>query len=254
MILLSPAKIQQQTRNPDITAFSEAQFLKEAAVIVKLIRKLSVTEISNMLAINQKITFQTIDRYRQWQIPFNTENAMQAMYLFDGEVFRGLNAFGMHADEVAFAQDNLRIFSGLYGLLRPLDLIQPYRLEVSSKLKNQKGEDLYPFWRDLVTKRIKTELKEGNAGNIIFNLASSEYFKMLDLKSIKNRIVDFEFYEFKENNLKQAIIYTKKARGLLAAFIIKNKIEDPELLKGFSAGGYWYYPALSTPDKFVFVR
>lgn len=254
MILLSPAKIQQNIRKPDISTFSEAIFLKEAASIVKLIRKLPVTSISNMLAINQKITFQTIDRYRQWHIPFSPENAMQAMYVFDGEVFRGLDAFSMNVGEVAYAQDNLRIFSGLYGILRPLDLIQPYRLEVSTKLTNRKGDDLYPFWREPVTKSIIAELKQGHAGNIIFNLASSEYFRILDLNKIKNRIIDFEFYEFRENNLKQAIIYTKKARGLLASYIIKNKIEDPELLKGFSDNGYWYYPALSTANKFVFVR
>jgi hypothetical protein len=254
MILLSPAKIQQQTRKPDISEYTEAFFMKEAGHLVKLIRKLSVSEISSLLAINQKITFQTIDRYRQWQAPFTVENAMQAMYTFDGEVFRGLGAFTMNSEDVAYAQNNLRIFSGLYGLLRPLDLIQPYRLEVSSKLKNRSGDDLYPFWKDLVTKKIIAELKQVDSGDIIYNLASSEYFKTLDLNRLKYRIIDFEFYEFSEDNLKQAIIYTKKARGLLAAYIIKNKIEDPEMLKGFSDGGYWYYPALSTENKFVFVR
>lgn len=254
MILLSPSKLQQFKKKSDNHNFSFHAFPSESSVLIKLLRNLSPSEISNLLKINNQLTQLNLDRYLQWNTPFTPENSLQAIYVFDGEVFRGLDSRNLIDSEITYAQAHVRIFSGLYGLLKPLDLIQPYRLEVSTQLHNKSGNDLYPFWKKKITDYVIKELSSENNGGLIFNLSSSEYFKILNLKRIKCPVIHFEFLEYKHDELKQVVIYTKKARGLMCRYIIQNEIDDPELLKGFSAGGYWYHPELSDQNKFVFVR
>jgi len=252
--LISPAKIQNFKPQNVTDKFSQPQFIKEAQQLVELTRELSPLELSNLLSINAQLTQLNFNRFFNWHLPFTPESAKQTVLAYDGEVFRGLNAKEFTTDDFDYAQSHLRILSGLYGVLRPLDLIQPYRLEVSSKLKNKFGDDLYAFWKTKVTNSILKDLKESGQPETIVNLASSEYFKTLDIKKRKFRFIDVEFYEFKEDNYKQIVIYIKKARGMMARYIIKNRIENEEDLKGFAGEGYWFNPQMSTENKFVFIR
>ena len=253
LILLSPAKIQNFKPQLVTNKYSRPVFMKEAKQLVGLMRELNPTELSKLLEINTKLTDLNYDRFFNWHVPFTPSNAKQAAFAFDGEVFRGLQATSFTPDELDYAQQHLVILSGLYGVLRPLDLIQPYRLDVSSTLKNDFGTDLYPFWQAKVTAYILKQLKSIGS-KTLDNLASSEYSKTLLLKGKKIRKIDIEFYEYKDDQFKQIVIYTKKARGLMARFLLQNQITDTEEIKGFNDAGYLFYPQLSTENKLVFVR
>ncbi len=254
IIILSPAKIQNFDKQSIREEYTLPVFMKEAELIVGLIRKLKPAELSKLLSINASLAQLNFDRYFNWHLPFTPENAKQAALVFDGEAFRGLNAKEFTAADFDYAQNHLRIMSGLYGVLRPLDLIQPYRIEVSSKLQNPMGNDLYAFWKDKVTRSIIKDFKKSGNPEIILNLASAEYFKTLELKNKNIKVIDVEFYEFKNDEYRQVVIYTKKARGMMARYVICNRIELEEELKGFATEGYWYNPQMSTENKLVFVR
>lgn len=254
LILLSPAKVQNFKTEGSVKTFTKPEYTDEAELLIGLLRELSATELSRLLDINANLTQLNFDRIFNWHRPFNLKNAKQVVFVFDGEVFRGLNAKTFSEEELAYAQKHLRLFSGLYGLLRPLDLIQPYRLEVSSRLKNPFGKDLYEFWREKVTHSVIHALKSSGKPSVLLNLASTEYFKTLDLRNTGIKVIDVEFYETKNDQLKQIVIYTKKARGLMARFVIQNRIDKMEDLKGFSDEGYWFSPQLSTETKLVFTR
>lgn len=254
IIILSPAKILNFKEQTTTDKFTMPEFMTKAESLVKLMRDLSPSELSKLLDINTNLTQLNFDRFFNWHKPFTLKNAKQAAFTFDGEVFRGLNAETLSADDLEYAQTHLRILSGLYGVLRPLDLIQAYRLEVSSKLQNPSGKDLYAFWKESVTESILKALKKSGKPQFMLNLASSEYFKTLDLKNKKVRTLNVEFYEYKNDKYSQIVIYTKKARGLMARYVIENRIENEEDLKGFNAEGYWYSPQMSSPDKLVFTR
>lgn len=254
IIILSPAKILNFKEQATIDKFSTPEFMTKAESLVKLMRDLSPSDLSELLDINTNLTQLNFDRFFNWHKPFTPKNAKQAALTFDGEVFRGLNAKTFSTEDFEYAQTHLRILSGLYGVLRPLDLIQAYRLEVSSKLQNPLGKDLYAFWKESVTESVLKALKKSGKPQFILNLASSEYFKTLDLKNKKVRTLNVEFYEYKNDKYSQIVIYTKKARGLMARYVIENRIEDEEDLKGFNAEGYWYSPQMSSPDKLVFTK
>jgi cytoplasmic iron level regulating protein YaaA (DUF328/UPF0246 family) len=254
LILLSPAKI--QNFKPQDIEFEHTipEFLKEAGLIINLMRELSASELSKLLEINSNLSHLNTDRHFNWQRPFTPQNSKQAVMAYDGEVFRGLNAKTLNPNEIDYMQTHLRLFSGLYGILRPMDLIQPYRIDVSSKLKNPDGNDLYAFWRKKVTLSVSKALKETGKPNIILNLASSEYIKTLENKNKKLKVLNVEFYEYKNDAFKQIVMYTKKARGMMARYVIQNRIDETEDLKGFNAEGYWFSPQMSTESKIVFVR
>ena len=255
LIVLSPAKIQNFKEQNYTFEPTLPSYLKEASSLIRLIKQLSSSELSRLLQINNKLTQINLDRYLQWHLPFSKSNAKPAALVFDGEAFRGLNFESLTNEQAVYAGQKLILLSGLYGCLRPTDLIQPYRLEVSSALNNKFGKDLYAFWRDKITSFIRGQLKQSDTEDkILVNLASAEYFKSIDTKKLKCRIIDIEFYEYKDDQFKQIVIYTKKARGMMARFIIENQIKDPELLKGFDKSGYWYHPELSTENKLAFVR
>lgn len=254
LILLSPAKIMNFKPQKVTEKYTLPQFIDEAEQLIELLKELTTSELRNLLNINLHLTQLNFDRTFNWQLPFTLNNAKQAVLLYDGEVFRGLNAKTFTVNDFEYAQQHLRLLSGLYGVLRPLDLIQPYRLEVSSKLANPLGKDLYSFWSKRVTTSIVETLKSSGRPQVIVNLLSGEYYKTLDLKNKNISVIDIEFYEYKNDKLKQIVIYTKKARGLMARYIIKNRIEDLEDLKGFGDEGYWYSPQLSTENKLVFTR
>jgi len=254
LILLSPAKIQNFKSQDVVKSFTLPEHINEAEQLVELLRELSPTELGRLLDINANLTQLNFDRVFNWHLPFTRKNAKQAVMAFDGEVFRGLNPKTFSDADFKYAQAHLRLFSGLYGILRPLDLIQPYRLEVSSKLRNPLGKNLYEFWRVKVTLSVLSALKSSGKPQVILNLASSEYFKTLELKESNIKVIDVEFYEHKNDTLRQVVIYTKKARGLMARYIIQNRIEKVEDIKGFGEEGYWFSPQMSTDTKLVFTR
>ncbi len=254
LILLSPAKIQNFKQLEILKTFTIPEYIDESEKLVELLRELSPSELSIMLGINANLTNINFDRIFNWHRPFTLKNSKQAVFIFDGEVFRGLNTKSFSSDDFKYAQDHLRILSGLYGILRPLDLIQPYRLEISSKLENSSMKNLYEFWREKVTSTVQTALKSSGKPEIILNLASKEYFKTLELIDLKAKVLNVEFYEHKNDKTKQIVIYTKKARGLMASYIIKNRIEEIEDLKGFGEEGYWFSPQMSTDNTLVFTR
>lgn len=254
LVLISPAKIQNFKPQSVTEQYTLPEFLKQSEQLIQLIKELSSSELAKLLDINSNLTQLNIDRYFNWHLPFSPQNAKQAVLTFDGEAFRGLNAKTFSSDDFDYAQSHLRILSGLYGVLRPLDLIQPYRIDVSSKLRNPKGADLYAFWKEKVSASVLKAMKNGDKQEFILNLMSKEYLKTLDLKHKKVKVIDVEFYEMKDDQYKQIVIYTKKARGLMAQYVIKNRIEDIEDLKGFNDENYWFSPQMSTENKLVFTR
>lgn len=256
LALISPAKIQNFKPQNLISVYTQPVFLKEATELVKQLRSYSINELSEMMQVNSKIAEENANRYFHWKTPFTPENAKQASLAYNGEVYRGLDAKSLSNVEIEYLQNHLRMMSGLYGVLKPLDLIQPYRLEVKTKLTTESGDYLYTFWRQRVTKEIAKSLKTSDNPTVLINLASSEYTKMLDKKQLKARIIEFDFLQYypDTDTFKPIVIYLKKARGMMVRFITQNKLTDPDDLKAFSADGYWYNERLSTRDKMVFVR
>lgn len=253
LILLSPAKIQRFDQPKAGLTYSQATFLSEAGKLVEQLRKYSVEELAEILHVNQETARLNADRLFNWQVDHNLQNSRQAMLVFNGEVFRGLNAANFQAADFDYAQNHLRILSGLYGVLRPLDLMQPYRIDLIDQIKTEAGnQKLYDFWREKITQNILESAQ--NAGNSILNLLSGEYFKAFDKKKLKVPIIDIEFLESKNGNYKPIVVYTKKARGLLARYVICNRIEKTEEVQSFSDEGYCFNPRLSSESKFVFTR
>jgi len=253
LILISPAKsLDFETENSNKT-FSESIFLKESQSLIKQVRKFSTDEIADFMSISPKLAQLNYERFVNWHLPFDLDNAKQAILAFKGDVYTGLDAGSLSETELQTAQKDLRILSGLYGVLRPLDLIQAYRLEMGKKLKTTKGNNLYEFWGDKITTEINKTLKENNDKHLI-NLASNEYFKSVNKKKIKAEIITPVFKDFKNGQYKVISFFAKKARGLMTRFIIQNNITDPEYLKAFNSDGYTFNPHLSTDTELVFTR
>ena len=194
------------------------------------------------------------DRYKAWHLPFNPQNAKQAILTFKGDVYAGINIESFSDDALDFTQNHLRILSGLYGLMRPLDLMQPYRLEMGTRLENERGKNLYEFWGSQITERLNAQLKAIKSDTLV-NLASNEYFKSVKPKEIQGKIITPVFKEKREDGSYKIIgIYAKKARGMMSAYILKNNLEDVEQIKQFTEAGYLYNPKLSTATDWVFCR
>ena len=254
ILLLSPTKIQNFKPQHLIHEYTQPEFLNQAEEIVKEISQLSGYELSKLMSINASLGQLNANRYFQWNRPFTIQNAKQAVLAFNGEVFHGLDAKSLSPDNIIYLQSHLRILSGLYGVLRPLDLIQAYRLEISTKLPLKNAKDLYTFWSDRVTNSLNRAIENSGKPRIILNLASSEFFKTINLNLLKARVIHFEFLEIKDEKYKPIVVYIKKARGMMVRYITENRIENIEDLKGFSAEGYWFSERLSTENKLVFTR
>ena len=254
LLLLSPAKIQNFEPQQLTKEYSQPDFLVEAESLIDIIKQLSIPELAKLLEINRNLTQLNVDRIFNWQQPFTPRNAKQAVFVFNGEVFHGLDAKTLTPGDLSYLQTHLRIFSGLYGILRPFDLIQPYRLDVSTKLKTKFGNNLYAFWGSKITDALNKALKASGGPQVLLNLASGEYKKAIRANLLQADIIDFEFLEELDDNYKPIVVYIKKARGMMVRYVIENQIEEIEDLKGFSAEGYWFNERLSSDKKLVFTR
>ncbi|NOU59793.1 peroxide stress protein YaaA [Marinifilum caeruleilacunae] len=253
LIVISPAKSLDFESSVPTKLHSDAGFTKDAEQLIKILRKLKVDEIQELMSVSPKLAQLNFERFHQWSLPFTSENAKQALLAFKGDVYTGIDADSLTDKDFEYAQSKLRILSGLYGVLKPMDLIQAYRLEMGKKLGNRRGKDLYEFWGDRITKSINQDLKEYGHKNLI-NLASNEYFKSINSKKINADIVTPAFKDLKNGQYKMISFFAKKARGLMTRFIIQNEITNPEDLKAFDLDGYIFNPNLSKENAPVFTR
>lgn len=253
LLVISPAKnLDYETPAATKTA-TQPDMLQQAQSLIEQLRPLAPHDISGLMKISDKLGQLNYDRYQDWSQPFTNDNAKQAVLAFNGDVYTGLDADSFSAADFKFAQKHLRILSGLYGLLRPLDLMQAYRLEMGTKFKNTAGNNLYDFWGLQITQALNKQLQACKT-QVLVNLASNEYFKSVKPKSLKADIVTPVFKDWKTDKYKIISFYAKKARGLMARYIIQNQLTDAEQLKGFDLEGYGYNAELSTSKEIVFTR
>lgn len=253
LVLLSPSKTQDFIPSSRIAAPTQPELLKESETLVKTLRKLSEAEIAKLMHISDKLAALNHQRYHDFSSPFTPENAKAAVLAFKGDVYDGLDADTLDAADLDFAQHSLRMLSGLYGILRPYDLIQPYRLEMKTPLVNPRGKDLYVFWGNRVTDALNRHLESENTDTVV-NLASGEYFKAVQPKRLKGKLLTVHFKERKGNELKVIGLFAKRARGMMARHIVRHRITETRDITGFDAGGYRFEPELSNATEFVFAR
>lgn len=249
LILISPAKTLDYS-NPNFTESTQPDFQTDTRALVRIMKKKSAKEIGELMHISDNLAELNEERFKTFQKDFTQENSKQAILAFKGDVYTKIDVEEYSKADFDFAQEHLRILSGLYGLLKPLDLIQPYRLEMGIRLENKKGKNLYEFWDRKIAKAINDAAK----GQPVVNLASQEYFKAVHQKTLKSRLVNIEFKEYKDDSYKIIGFFAKQARGMMSNFAIKNRITDPKQLKTFNEVGYEYAERLSTTNDWVFVR
>ena len=250
-VLLSPAKSLDYKTQLPTEKNSFLCFEKEAEYLNSILKRKSPKDLSSLMGISSKIADLNYERNHDWSLPFNDKNARQAVYAFSGDVYRGLDAYSIDDDKIDFMQSTVRIISGLYGLIKPLDLIQPYRLEMGTKLSFDNNKNLYEYWREKITNQLNLELSENEP---VLNLASNEYFKAIDTKVIKSDVYSANFKQLKDGNYKTIAIFSKKARGMMTRYIIENNINDISSLKSFNFDGYVYHKDLSSDKELVFTR
>lgn len=251
--VISPAKKLNESIEIPTKKYTQAKLLDQAQQLMPLLQQLAPHEIATLMSISDKLALQNAERYHNWQPPFTPENAKQAVYLFNGDVYEGLDALHLTEPALDYLQQHMSILSGLYGILKPLDLIQPYRLEMSIKLKNARGKDLYTFWGDIITNTIEQNI-QSEEYKVLINLASQEYFKVIDTKKISVPVIAPVFKDQKNGKYKIISFYAKRARGLFMRFAAENQLTDPEQLKEFDYDGYYYDEASSSESEWVFLR
>ncbi len=253
LIVISPAKKLDFESEANRGEFTQPQMLSETRKLAAITKKLTANDLKALMGISDKLAELNIARFKSFKTPFNATNARAAIDAFKGDVYVGLDAPTLSDDDMNFAQDHLRILSGFYGLLKPLDLMQAYRLEMGIRLGTERGTNLYHFWDDRITKELNKSFK-GQKDAVLVNLASGEYFKAIKPKILKARIVTPIFKEIRGGNTKVISFMAKKARGLMTRYVVENRLENVEQLKNFCAAGYAYDPSLSTEDAWVFTR
>ena len=249
LLIISPAKTLDYS-HPEYSAHTQPDFTSEVKDLVGVLRKKSAAQISKLMHLSEALATLNAERYQTFTDTFSPDNSKQALLAFKGEVYAKMEADQFTAEELEFAQQHLRILSGLYGLLKPLDLMQPYRLEMGTKLKTKKGDSLYDYWGTKISKA----LNAAGEGRTLINLASQEYFKAVDKKTLKLPVITIHFKEHKEGSYQVVGFFAKQARGLMARFAIQNRITDPEQLKTFNEEGYEFAERLSSAQDWVFVR
>ena len=248
LAIISPSKTQDFSEcNIDI--FSQTRQLESSNELIGILKSKSKSQISKLMSLSEKLSELNFDRFQKFKLPFTLDNAKQAILAFKGDVYNGINAPDLSSEDLEFAQSKVRMLSGLYGVVRPLDLIQPYRLEMGTKLSNAKGPNLYDYWGS----EISNVLNEDES-DLIINLASNEYFKSIDKNTLNANILDIVFKEKKGETYKVIGIYAKRARGLMVNYIIRNRLENPEALKDFSDEGYRFDRDLSNDSSWVYLR
>ena len=250
-IVISPAKSLNLDKELPTSLFTEATFLKQAETIQKTLKKQKPKQLMELMDISEKLADLNWQRNQDWQLPFTANNARPAIYTFDGEVYTGLDAYSLPVDKVTVLQDKLRILSGLYGILKPLDLMQAYRLEMGTSIAIGSKKNLYEFWKKSITDYLNSEL---NKDELFVNLASNEYFSAVDVKKLKVPVITPEFKDYKDGKLKMISFFAKKARGLMVRYIIDTNAETVDDLKGFNYEGYAFDANLSEGNKLVFTR
>lgn len=253
LMVISPAKTLDYDTPPATPRFTQPEHLEHAQVLIDQLRDFSPAQIAELMHLSDKLAGLNAARFGSWQPAFTQDNAKQALLAFKGDVYTGLNAEDFSEADFDFAQQHLRMLSGLYGLLRPLDLMQPYRLEMGTKLANVRGNNLYDFWGERISGWLNGAL-EAQGDNVLLNLASNEYFSAVKRKALNARIIDTEFKDLKNGQYKIISFYAKKARGLMARYVIKERLSDPAGLKDFNYQGYRFSAEHSKPDSLVFLR
>lgn len=253
LALISPAKTLDYESSLPTDQHTQARLLEHSQELIEVASKLSATEISSLMSASEKIANLNVERFRDWQPEFDLSNARQAIFAFKGDVYTGLDAYNLKDHDISYAQEHLRMLSGLYGLLRPLDLMMPYRLEMGTKLANSRGHNLYEFWGHTITELINYDLAAANS-ELLVNIASDEYYKSVKENKIQAEIIKPVFLDQKNGKYKVISFYAKKARGLMARFIIENQIDRVEDLKGFNTEGYYFDAESSLKGELVFKR
>ena len=248
LAVISPSKTQDFSQC-NIDFFTQTRQIDSSDELIGILKNKSKSQISKLMSLSEKLSELNFDRFQKFKLPFTLDNAKQAILAFKGDVYNGINAPELSSEDLEFAQGKVRMLSGLYGVVRPLDLIQPYRLEMATKLSNAKGRDLYDYWGSEISSVLNDDEPD-----LIINLASNEYFKAIDKKTLNANILDIVFKEKKGDSYKVIGIYAKRARGLMVNYIIRNRLESPEALKDFSDEGYRFDKELSTDSSWVYLR
>jgi uncharacterized protein len=253
LITLSPSKGQEFDTPAPSTTFTQPQALADSELLIASLRKLSSDGIRELMSVSDSIARLNVDRYQAFRPPFTLKNAKQAFFAFKGDVYSGIDVSAYTEEDLEYAQAHLRILSGLYGCLLPLDLIQPYRLEMKTRLKNPRGDTLYQFWDERITDRLNEALAQQQVA-VLVNLASNEYFRAVKPKKLNGRLLNINFKEIKDGRTRVVAIFAKRARGMMADFILSKRIESPAGIKKFHLGGYHYSKELSDDSQWTFVR
>jgi len=253
LLVVSPAKKLDFESPLATTKTSQSNLLDHSEILIERCIKLSPDQIASLMKLSDKLAGLNAARFGEWSLPFTVKNARQAILAFNGDVYSGLDANSFSDKDFSFAQQHFRILSGLYGLLKPLDLIQAYRLEMGTKLDNVRGNNLYQFWGDIITHELNEALAE-QGDDVLINLASNEYFKVVNKKLLNAKIITPQFKDWKNGQYKMISFFAKKARGLMARYIIQNQITNTEQLKNFDLAGYQYSSDLTHGNEWVFTR
>jgi len=254
IVVISPAKTLDFETSAITSEFTQANLLSESEQLIKRCQQLSMQDIASLMKVSDKIAGLNVARFAEWRIPFSLDKgAKQCLFAFKGDVYTGLDAETLTDKTLHYAQNKLRILSGLYGVLRPLDLMLPYRLEMGTRLDNERGANLYQFWGNMITEQLNESLME-NASQYLVNLASNEYFKAIKEKALSATVITPIFKDQKNGQYKVISFYAKKARGLMARYIMENELTEIEDLKQFSVDGYYFVEAASSSTDFVFQR
>lgn len=253
LMVISPAKDLAMQRKAPVDTLTQPAMLADAEQLIDVCRQLTPVDIARLMKLSDKLAGLNAARFADWQLPFTADNASPAVFAFNGDVYQGLDASSLSPDDLRYAQQHLRILSGLYGVLRPLDLMQAYRLEMGTRLKTAAGETLYAFWQDRITAQLNQQLAELGS-DLLLNLASQEYFKAVRPKSLQARVLNVQFKDWKNGQYKVISFYAKKARGLMARYVIEQRIRSAEQLKAFNSAGYYYSAEGSSNNELVFLR
>ena len=251
--VLSPAKNLNEKAPAPVKEFTQPDLLAEAEILMRQLRELAPQQIAELMHVSDKIALLNAERNAEWHTPFTPDNAKQAVFMFNGDVYEGIAADTLKPEQIQYLQQHVRLLSGLYGILRPLDLMQPYRLEMGTAFANTRGKNLYEFWGDIITDLLNDTLAQAGS-DILINLASQEYFKSVNTQKLKARLITPAFKDEKNGKYKIISFYAKRARGLMVRYAAEHNITDPEMLKNFDYEGYSFNAAASNESEWVFMR